>query len=170
MKTVSLLSLAAFLAVFALLASPFAVSAAVASAPNTSEVGDLHKVEAVEATAKTRGEDGEIITMPASLELTFEVTDNFGRYTTLKLVEGHVEIDGEKYVLNEGWAVSLSREGVKAISEAWGSDGSSHFLIRASDIGKAEEEGVYMKFRAGFKCEDGNYLITGKLLRYKLAE
>ncbi len=170
MKAVSLLSLAALLAVFAMLASPFAVPAAVAFAPNTSEVGDLHKVETVEATAKIRGEDGEVITMPAAAELTFEVTDSFCRYTTLKLVEGYVEIDGKKYVLSEGWAVSLSRGGVKAISEAWGPDGSSHFLIRASDTGETGEEGVYMKFRAGFKCEDGKYLITGKLLRYKLAE
>ena len=167
MKAVSLLPLAAFLAIFALLASPFTMPVTAAFASDTSGIGSLHKVEAIEATAKTRNENGEIVAMPASLELIYEVTDVFGRHTTLKLVEGYVEIDGKKYTLSEGWAVSLSRRGVKAVSEAWGSDGSSHLLIRAHDVEKAEQ-GVYMKFGAGFKCEDGKYLIVGKLLRYKL--
>ena len=138
-----------------------------------ADVGDQHRFETLEATAFTRI-NNETVVVPASISLTFEITDYFKRLTTTKMVEGTITIGEETYMVDEGWAVAVNRHrgGIKAFAEGWTSDGA-HFVVRACDIGKMEDGRIKMRFVCGFKYpinenEFGWYIINGTATRYKL--
>jgi len=122
-------------------------------------VGDIYIVSTVSGSART-STGGQMIIVPAVLELKCRVTEVGERLVLFRIERGTLRLGETTYVIVDGWWRGIYDKGTeRSAIEATATDGSGariHFILYGDDV-RHTVGGTYMTFKGGLKDSHGDY-------------
>lgn len=151
-----------------IMAPSMMITPALASSLNDASIGDKYAIITIKGEAKTKIQ-GQVITTPASVELSVEVKEIYGNWILFKVNWGAIEVDGVTYdVIGGWWRGSHNKITHVGQYEGWAQDEYSnnvYFVLHTFDL-KQTQEGCFMRMNGAFKDPEGNYWLLN-LLTYR---
>jgi hypothetical protein len=146
------------------------MSAPVYAFSSEAKIGESYLVSTIVGEAQTRS-SGELITVPAVLELRCIITEITSKVVLFKIVDGVIRINGTAYTVVGGWYRGIYIKGIgRSLVEGTAIDGEGNrinFILTGKDTSHAAG-GTFMNIVGGFKVSGYEYWkLKIKAWRYK---